>query len=169
MSNMFSLKDILICALTTSIGSFIVGVAVDSIIYDKIIVFSGDNKLMINISDNSTDDVDIFTKNNSIKNSLDCYPQFDKTSLNEVGYVGRSFLCGKYTYAITAFSEEYSDDALGGTFPLTKTLTQIGCKLDSETLICREERNFSAGTYGNLLSYREIVAQVVSPTMELSE
>ena len=97
------------------------------------------------------------------KQTLDCYPQINEATLGKSGHPskGTEFTCGEAKFLMTSFSEEYSTRALGGEFPVTKTLSQIGCKLEGELLLCREEGPFKAKGF-ELKAYREIVAQVIS-------
>ena len=89
--------------------------------------------------------------------------QINEATLKKYGLPGKGteFTCGETKFLMTSFSNEFSDIALGGYFPVTKTLSQIGCKLEGKLLLCREEGPFKAKG-ADLKAYREIVAEVIS-------
>jgi hypothetical protein len=115
---------------------------------------------------------DLVSENEKI---LSCYPEIDKSTMirtqsrhparfNKSSSIigeGTQFLCGDFIFTIKSFDYEYADENLGGSFPTTKTLKEIGCKIIDNKIICREERVWNARG-ANLLSYREITASFVN-------
>ncbi len=115
---------------------------------------------------------DLVSENEKI---LSCYPEIDKSTLiitqsmhqaifNEYSSIigeGTQFLCGDFIFTIKSFDYEYADENLGGSFPTTKTLKEIGCKIIDDKIICREEKMWNARG-ANLLSYREMTASFVN-------
>ncbi len=161
MQKQFSLLDLLYSVFLTSIVSFSAGFALDN----KIVIADTDDVIIIDDLQESTRSIsgdEITLSGVAVKQTLDCYPQINETTLGKYGLPrkGTEFSCGKLKFSTTSFSESYADYALGGNFPATKTLSQIGCSLEDELLVCREEGPFKAkGT--DLVAYREIVAKVI--------
>lgn len=166
MQKQFSLSDVLFSVILSVVVSFSAGLIIDN----KIIIADSDDVLilddLISESDRSTPEEDIVLSGSVLtKQTLDCYPQINEATLGEYGNPkkGTDFSCGEIKFLMTSFSDEYSDIVLGGYFPVTKTLNQIGCKLEGEVLLCREEAPFKAKG-ADLKAYREIVAEVISTT-----
>jgi hypothetical protein len=148
MQKEYSLFDLLFSVVLSVVVGFSAGMAVD----------------MFFESDHSTSDEDIVLPGSVLtKQTLDCYPQINEATLKKYGLPGKGteFTCGETKFLMTSFSNEFSDIALGGYFPVTKTLSQIGCKLEGKLLLCREEGPFKAKG-ADLKAYREIVAEVIS-------
>lgn len=76
------------------------------------------------------------------KTELDCYPVVDE---NFRHHRGSSFSCGGVEYILTSYDEVAAAMRLGGYFPITMTLTQMGCSIDGSTLRCRQEERVTSG------------------------
>jgi len=163
MQKEYSVSDVLFSVVLSVVVAFSAGLIIDN----KIIIADSDDVLilddLISESDRSTSEDIAFSGSVSSKQTLDCYPQINETSLGEYGNPrkGTEFSCGELKFLISSFSQEEADIVLGGYFPVTKTLSQIGCKLEGEVLLCREEELFKVKG-SELKAYREIVAHLIS-------
>jgi hypothetical protein len=106
---------------------------------------------------------------------LSCYPEIDKSTLihkqngHQPRFIrnspiigeGTQFLCGDYIFTIKSFNSQDAEEFLGGRFPTTKTLKEIGCKIIDNKIICREERMWN-DRGADILSYREVTASFVN-------
>jgi hypothetical protein len=99
-------------------------------------------------------------------NSLDCYPVIHSTPAKS-SMKGITFSCNDKKYLVEQWNEKYSDHALGGKFPLTKTLKELGCSIQDTTLRCRQEGMWSARG-AQILAYREFVAtEIIDSSSQL--
>jgi len=96
------------------------------------------------------------------KTELDCYPVHLK-GFSKYGTpaAGSTFSCGDKEYSITSYEDEGADIFLGGLFPTTMTLNQMGCSIDGTIIRCRKEERVTSGRANGLLVYREFIAEVV--------
>ena len=166
MQKEYSRSDVLFSVVLSVVVGFSAGMAVDN----KIVIADSNDVIILNdyeiVEDRSISDEDVVLSGSVLtKQTLDCYPQINEVTLGKHGYPGKGteFTCGEAKFLMTSFSEKYSTHVLGGRFPATKTLSQIGCKLEGDLLLCREEGPFKAKG-SELKAYREIAARVILAT-----
>lgn len=100
----------------------------------------------------------------SERNQLDCFPRDVRWNDNKHQKDPVSFTCADARYRIETFSETDADEFLGGRFPESKTLQELGCRSDTGRIVCAEERTVERGPAAGFRAYRSWTASIVNPS-----
>ncbi len=98
----------------------------------------------------------------SKRDQLDCFPHDVQWNDSRYEKDPISFTCADVRYRIETFSEAYADEFLGGRFPESKTLQELGCRLDTSRIVCIEEHTVEKGRAAGIKAYRSWTATITT-------
>jgi hypothetical protein len=99
----------------------------------------------------------------SERDQLDCFPRDVQWNDNKYKKDPVSFTCADFRYRIETFDESYADKFLGGRFPESKTLQELGCRSDAGRIVCTEEHTVERGRAAGVRAHRSWTASIVTP------
>ena len=114
------------------------------------------------ISEDSYEVAESIPSSSSVTDQLDCFPRDVQWNDDRYEKDPVSFTCGNARYHIETFSESDADEFLGGKFPVSKTLQELGCRFDANRIVCTEEHTVERGRAAGVRAYRSWAASIMT-------